>query len=375
VVSGLRAVVVGNGDRGSTMTQPPPFHWTPPVQPQRPARPRRTVPTVIAVLAALVVFLAAIAGYLVWHAQDAAASDSTLEPTNSATASAFMPAHGPDASVSPPPGTDGGSVTGSTPGLFGGTLDNGSCDRDQMSQFLQSHPDKAAAWAEAEGIEQSDIPAYLHELTPVLLRADASITNHGYRDGRLTAYPAVLEAGTAVLVDGYGTPRVKCYCGNPLSAPPQHRPTHFVGQPWDHFTAVTVIVIRPAPVVVENLTVINIQNNTIVNVKVPPWHWGPPPGWGQHPSSSSSSTSTSTTSSTSGSSDPSGGKRGASGRGCGPSNGVVGDTATTTAATCSSTTTTPPTTTTTTTPETTTTTPETTTTTTTTETTTSGSAS
>jgi hypothetical protein len=352
------------------MTQPPPFHWTPPVLPQQ-TRRRRTVPTVITVLAALVVFLAAIAGYLVWHAQDAAASDSTLEPINSATASAFMPAHGPDASVGPPPSSDGGAVTGSTPGLFGGTLDNGSCDRDQMSQFLQSHPDKAAAWAEAEGVEQSDIPTYVHELTPVLLRADASITNHGYRDGRLTAYPAVLEAGTAVLVDAYGTPRVKCYCGNPLSAPPQHQPTHFVGQPWYHFAPVTVIVIQPAPVVVENLTVVNVQNNTVVNVRVPPWHWGPPPGWSQHSSSSSSPTTTSTTASTSESSDRSGNQRGGAGKGCGPSNGGVGDTPTTTAATCGSTTTTPPTTTTTTTPETTTTT----TTSTTTTTTTSGSAS
>jgi hypothetical protein len=333
------------------------------------------VPTVITVLAALVVFLAAIAAYLVWHAQDAAASDSTLEPTNSANANAFMPAGGPDASVSPPPGSSGGSVTGSTPGLFGGTQDNGSCDQDQMSQFLQSHPEKAAAWSEAEGIEQSDIPAYVHELTPVLLRADASITNHGYRDGRLTAYSAVLEAGTAVLVDGYGTPRVKCYCGNPLSAPPQHRPTHFVGQPWRHFAPVTVIVIRPASVVVENLTVINIQNNTVVNVQVPPWHWGPPPGWSQPPSPSSSSTTTSTTTSTSESSGPSGYQPGGYDRRCARSNGVVGDTGTTTTATCESTSTTPPTITTTpetTTPETTTTTPETTTTTTTT---TSGSAS
>jgi uncharacterized protein DUF6777 len=333
------------------------------------------VPTVITVLAALVVFLAAIAAYLVWHAQDAAASDSTLEPTNSASASAFMPAGGPDASVSPPSGSGGGSVTGSTPGLFGGTLDSGSCDQDKMSRFLQSHPDKAAAWAKAEGIEQSDIPAYVHELTPVLLRADASITNHGYRDGRITAYPAVLEAGTAVLVDGYGTPRVKCYCGNPLSAPPQHQPTHYVGQPWQSFTSVTVIVIRPAPVVVENLTVINIQNNTVVNVQVPPWHWGPPPGWSQPPSSSSSPTSTTTTttttttSSTSESSDPPAYQPGGSIGGCAGSNGVVGVTGTTTTATCDSTSTTPPTTTTT--PETTTTTPETTTTTTTT---TSGSA-
>lgn len=345
------------------MTQPP-FVWTPPVAP--PHR-RRTATTVITVLAALVVFLAAMAGYLVWRASDAAASDATLEPTNSATANAFMPAHGPDASIAAPPGNGGGAVTGSTPGLFGGTMDNSACDQNQMSQFLQTHPDKASAWAQVEGIGQGDIPAYVQHLTPVLLRADTSITNHGFRDGELTSYTAVLEAGTAVLVDGYGTPRVKCYCGNPLSAPPQYEPSHFSGRAWRSFEPVTVIVIRPAPVVVQNLTVINIQNNTVVNVEMPPWTWGPPPDeTGAPPSSSTSSTSTTTTDT----SVPPDSNRvgqqlgGVAGTECGSKNGVSGSTVTTTANTCRSTTTTPTTTTTTTTTPTTTTTTETTTTTT-----------
>ena len=317
------------------MTQPP-FSWTPPVVPQQGPRQRRTT-TVITVLVALVVFLAAIAGYLVWRAQTAAASVSTLEPTNSATADAFMPAHGPDASVSPPSGNGGGAVTGSTPGLFGGTLDNSSCDKDQMSQFLQAHPDKAAAWAEAEGVGQGDIAAYVHQLTPVLLRADTSVTNHGYRDGQLTAYPAILESGTAVLVDAYGTPRVKCYCGNPLSAPPEQQPTHYEGQSWKDFAPVTVIVIQPAQVVVENLTVINVRNNEVVYVPVPPWRWGPPPGWNRT-RSTSASTSRSTDTSTSGSSAPHG-QPPDSGKGC-RSVGGQGSTLTTTAATCGSTSTT-----------------------------------
>jgi hypothetical protein len=346
------------------MAQP---FWTPPVLPQAAKRRRREVPTVIWVLVALVVFLAAMAGYLVWHAQTAAASDSALEPTNSATADSFMPAHGPDASVGAPPGNAGGSVTGSTPGLFGGTLDNSSCDQSQMSQFLGTHPDKAAAWAEAEGVQPGDIPAYVQQLTPVLLRADTFVTNHGYRNDELTSYPAVLEAGTAVLVDGYGTPRVKCYCGNPLSAPPQHRPAHFAGRPWVGFAPVTVIVIRPTTVVVQNLTVINVQNNTVVEVQLPPWHWGPQPGWtgSSSPSSSGTSTSPSDSSSTPGSTDPNGQQPVGPGTVCGPSSTIPGDTRTagspcgstsTTPPTTTTTTTTPPTTTTTTTPPTTTTT-------------------
>jgi hypothetical protein len=164
-----------------------------------------------------------------------------------------------------------------------------------MSQFLQSHQDKAAAWAEAAGIQPADMPTYVRQLTPVLLRADTYVTNHGYRDGELTSYPAVLQAGTAVLVDGYGTPRVKCYCGNPVSAPPHHRPAHFEGRPWTSFAPVAVIVIRPAPMVVQNLTVVNIENNIVYIVVIPRWQWGPPPGWTQSSSTSGSSTSGSTT--------------------------------------------------------------------------------
>lgn len=300
----------------------------------------------ITVLAALVVFLAAVAGYLVWRAQTAEAADATLEPLNSATASAFMPAQGPDAAVGAPPQADGGSVAGSTPGLFGGTLDNGSCDQDQMSQFLQTHQDKAAAWAEAEGVRPADIPVYVHRLTPVVLRGDTFITNHGFRGGELTSYPAVLEAGTAVLVDGYGTPRVKCYCGNPLSAPPQHRSDHYQGQRWAAFAPVTVIVIRPAPVVIENLTVVNIQYNTVYQVHLPPWPWPPQPGWKEPPSSSSPATTTSTD--TSSGAPTSSDQEGPPGVGpvmdCGSSTYAGGTVTVTPAPSCASTTTTTPTT-------------------------------
>ncbi|MGH3907098.1 MAG: DUF6777 domain-containing protein, partial [Pseudonocardiaceae bacterium] len=42
---------------------------------------------------------------------------------------------------------------------------------------------------------------------------DTRVTNHGYRDGKATDRQAVLQAGTAVLVDEKGRPRVKCGCG------------------------------------------------------------------------------------------------------------------------------------------------------------------
>ena len=57
---------------------------------------------------------------------------------------------------------------------------------------------------------------FLGSLTPVTLRTDTAVTNHGFRDGSATAFQSVLQAGTGVLVDAQGLPRVRCYCGNPL---------------------------------------------------------------------------------------------------------------------------------------------------------------
>ena len=257
----------------------------------RPRVRRLSRDRVIWVLVALLVILALVTGYLLWQASTANASETALEPTNVATADSFksMPSGGTDVPTAPPPNLSGGAVSGSTPGLFGGTQDFATCDQGQLVQFLRSDQDKAAAWAGVEGIDVNDIPSYVPQLTAVLLRADTYVTDHGYRNGELTSYPAVLQAGTAVLIDGFGTPRVKCSSGNPLSsppaddqqsAPPEDQPAQFVGTPWVGFEPVTVVVVQPAPVLVTNLTVINIQNNIFFTLVLPPWpHGGRPDGF------------------------------------------------------------------------------------------------
>ena len=99
------------------------------------------------VLAALVVVLAAIAGYLVWHAQDAAASKSTLEadqlddceclhararPGHLRQSASWRRRRSSRREYARP--------------VFSRTLRTmAAVTQDQMSQFLQSHPDKAAA--------------------------------------------------------------------------------------------------------------------------------------------------------------------------------------------------------------------------------------
>ena len=114
-------------------------------------------------------------------------------------------------------------------GLYGGTLEN-TCDPDRLIEFLEANPDKAQAWANTQGITVAEIPSYVSSLTPTILESDTTVTNHSFSNGVAVPIVAVLEAGTAVLVDDEGTPRARCYCGNPLLGveevpPPPTTPT------------------------------------------------------------------------------------------------------------------------------------------------------
>jgi hypothetical protein len=86
-----------------------------------------------------------------------------------------------------------------------------------LIKFLGRNPTKAKAWAGAHKIKVSQISTFIRRLTPVILRRDTLVTNHGFKKGKANAISAVLEAGIAVLVDDSGVPMVKCNCGNPLT--------------------------------------------------------------------------------------------------------------------------------------------------------------
>lgn len=100
---------------------------------------------------------------------------------------------------------------------YGGSGAN-VCDPDGMKEFFSLHPDRARAWARTQQIGMSEIPAFLDSLTPMILAQNVKVTMFGFRGGNAYGYPAVIEAGTAVLVDADGMPRARCACGNPLIA-------------------------------------------------------------------------------------------------------------------------------------------------------------
>ena len=149
------------------------------------------------------------------------------------------------------------NVGGDAPGLYGGTNVLDVCDKPALIDFLTSNPEKASAWAAVQGLTAAQIPGYIDSLTDVVLRVDTRVTNHGFSNGAAYPIDSILQAGTAVLIDDFGVPRVRCYCGNPLlpARPLAPAPT-VTGTPWPGIDVDQTIVITQ----VTQITVIQINN-------------------------------------------------------------------------------------------------------------------
>jgi hypothetical protein len=119
-----------------------------------------------------------------------------------------------------------GRVTQPISQPFGGSGSNRVCDRDKLMRFLRAHPDRMYEWARVLHVQPTytAVKRYIAKLHPVTLTRDTQVTNHAFKNGRAVPFQAILQAGTAVLVDRYGRPVVRCYCGNPLG-PAVYTPT------------------------------------------------------------------------------------------------------------------------------------------------------
>lgn len=263
---------------------PPPPTYTPPGAPT-PSGPSR-LPWIVALVAVAAIALVAIAIVLVRGDDKAAAAEVFLEPAaNTGTDPFATGLKGPATPVSTTtqaPGTTVGttapsgttatrSVSGGTPGLYGGTRNEAVCDPAQQADFLAKNPAVAGAfvaalnadptlrWSGGTKLTTAQIPTYLNELTPMVLTSDTRVTNHGYRNGKPTPRQAVLQAGTAVMVDAYGVPRVKCNCGNPLAAPtPLRRAPRYTGATWPGFSPQTVVVVQVTQVQIDVYVVTDV---------------------------------------------------------------------------------------------------------------------
>src|SRR4051794_39221205 len=196
-----------------------------------------------------------------------AGTETTPEPVSSPGSNRFTAPAGKDMSgVRPPPKatstTGPATYRGSLPGLYGGTRDYASCDAGKLITFLESNPDKASAWADTLGIRVTKIRTYIHHLTPVLLRTDTRVTNHGYVNGRANPIQSVLQAGTAVFVNRYGEPVIKCYCGNPLTPPILYREPVYIGPRWTDFSTTHITIIKQSITIIDTFTLYDPDTGT-----------------------------------------------------------------------------------------------------------------
>ncbi|MFI0606667.1 MAG: DUF6777 domain-containing protein [Anaerolineae bacterium] len=163
------------------------------------------------------------------------------------------------AAVKPPAQAAIQASSGAQPGLYGGSRNDAACNVPQLVSFLGSNAEKAAAWVAALNADPTlrfaggplttqSIPAFVNTLTPIVLLADTRVTNHGFVKGQATPRQDVLQKGTAVLVDPYGVPRARCFCGNPLLSPqPSTVAITYVGRSWADFDPAKISVVSPAP--------------------------------------------------------------------------------------------------------------------------------
>lgn len=189
-------------------------------------------------------------------------SEVQLESVSSAGSSPFMSPVGEDQSgVTPPPGS-AGEISGGTDGLFADNGGGPSCDVQSLVSNLQVDESRAQAWAEVLGTRSEEIPQFVENLKPVLLRSDTSVTSHGYANGQYTAYPAVLQAGTAVFINDRGEPTVKCFNGNPLTKGEFNPQSRYTGSAWEHFRAGAVTSIQPNPTMIQNPKLTDIDGSS-----------------------------------------------------------------------------------------------------------------
>ncbi|MFD5429443.1 DUF6777 domain-containing protein [Streptomyces sp. NPDC127084] len=152
-------------------------------------------------------------------------------------------------------------VDGAHPGLYGGTKKAASCDVEKQITYLSRDAAKGKAFAGVLGIRQPDIPSYLRSLTPVRLGWDTRVTNHGYTDQAATSYQATLQAGTAVLIDDRGVPRVRCASGNPLTPPVTVKGAKaYTGQKWASFRPAALVVVTPAEKPMKTVTLFDHEH-------------------------------------------------------------------------------------------------------------------
>jgi hypothetical protein len=164
------------------------------------------------------------------------------------------------------------SQFGTTQELYAGTPHQAEpgCDLAALSLALRADPvraavwtvtlnrDPALAWSRGSRVDVGQIDAFLHDVTPVLLRHDTRFIDVGFSHGRAAERQVLLQAGSAVLIDRRGTPRVRCGSGDPLlraTAAVQR----YLGTRWAGFSVGAVQAIQPGTATVRGFELRDVK--------------------------------------------------------------------------------------------------------------------
>ncbi|MFF4604995.1 DUF6777 domain-containing protein [Streptomyces sp. NPDC001339] len=216
----------------------------------------------IAIIAAAVV-AAVIVTLVLTRPEGAAAGELFAEPAAATGPHPFTTsaANGTTPVPSATPRKSGNAtsvVRGSAAGLYGGTQNEASCDTEKQIRYLRSAPARNEAFAGVLGLKAGEVPGYLRSLTSVQLAYDTRVTNHGYKDGKAYSFQSVLQAGTAVMVDSFGQPKVRCMCGNPLTDPQELKEGWQTrGQKWPGYQPGNAVVVKRSSTPVREFTLRN----------------------------------------------------------------------------------------------------------------------
>ncbi|WP_067707505.1 DUF6777 domain-containing protein [Nocardia yamanashiensis] len=163
-------------------------------------------------------------------------------------------------------------ISGGEPGVYGGLQDQTTGGTDAIVGFYENHPperralirtltaDPTFGWAGGEALSEADLPNYLRGLTAVVLRLDIRVTDHEYRDGKVTAFETVLQRGTSVLVDTRGVPRLRSLSGSPLTVSTSiGRAPEYTGTAWTGFDPAAIIIMVRAPNPLAVFTLVDID--------------------------------------------------------------------------------------------------------------------
>lgn len=230
-------------------------------------------------------------GGLGWLVLKPTTHEVVMQPAGFVTENPFAAdpfAGAPDPKLAKP--TDKGVATPNAPltqkpqdptanvAIYGGSGSHTLCDAGKFLQFMEKSPKQAQAWVDALNADSTlgwtkgkltvaDIPAYVQTLAPVVLLTDTLVINHDFINNKSVPYQSVLQAGTAVLADMWGTPRLQCYCGNPLTLP-SHLAGNvkFTGTPWQGFDPSKVVQVQQPNKPVNQLTVTNLNGGGTLTV-------------------------------------------------------------------------------------------------------------